>query len=148
MTLRSPICISFRKADSIRFLRKHFDFVFQGNGNIAFAQRNIFEILLGHTDIRLYLPFSDWFGTVNGQCPFAVPHQSENGKYNLISVWINKISENFLCVCCSAVENASSVQFNRITIILCWASFEGPSISGDMKKKGAKTVHLSEFNLG
>ena len=26
-------------------------------------QRNIFEILLNQTEIRLYLPFSDWFGT-------------------------------------------------------------------------------------
>ena len=28
-----------------------------------YAQRNIFEILLSQTEIRLYLPFSDWFGT-------------------------------------------------------------------------------------
>ena len=32
------------------------------------------------------------FGTDNGHCSFAVPNQSENGKYNLISVWFNKIS--------------------------------------------------------
>ena len=34
----------------------------------------------------------------NGHCPFAVPNQSENGKYNLISVWFNKIPKIFLCV--------------------------------------------------
>ena len=34
----------------------------------------------------------------NGQCPFAVLNQSENGKYNLISVWFDEISEIFLCV--------------------------------------------------
>ena len=34
-----------------------------------------------------------WY--TNGLRPFAVPNQSENGKYNLISGWFNKIS---LCV--------------------------------------------------
>ena len=38
------------------------------------------------------------FGTANGQCLFAVPNQAENGKYNLISVWFNKISKKILCV--------------------------------------------------
>ena len=52
----------------------------------AYTQRNNFEILSNQTDIRLYLRFSDWLGTVNGQCPFDVPNQSENGKYNLMSV--------------------------------------------------------------
>ena len=27
------------------------------------TQRNIFQILLNQTEIRLYLPFSDWYGT-------------------------------------------------------------------------------------
>ena len=44
------------------------------------------EILLNQTEIRLYLPYSDLFGTVNGQRPFAFSNQSENSKYNLISV--------------------------------------------------------------
>ena len=43
----------------------------------------VFEILLNKTEIRLYLSFSDCFGTANGQCPFAVPNKSENSKYNL-----------------------------------------------------------------
>ena len=34
---------------------------------------------------------------MNRHCPFTVPNQSENGKYNLISVWPNKISKIFLC---------------------------------------------------
>ena len=45
-------------------------------------KRNLFEILLNLTEIRLYSPFSDWFATANGRL-FAVPYQSENGKYNL-----------------------------------------------------------------
>ena len=57
-----------------------------------------FEILSNQPEIRLYLPFSDWFGTANGQCPFAVPNQSVHGKYNLISGWFDKISKRFLCV--------------------------------------------------
>ena len=55
------------------------------------TQRFFFEILLSETEIRLYLPCSDWFGTANRHCPFTVTNQSENGKYNLISVWFNKI---------------------------------------------------------
>ena len=63
-----------------------------------YAQRNLFEILIDQIEIRLYLPFFDWFGTANGQCPFAIPNQSGNGKYNQISVWFDKISKRFLCV--------------------------------------------------
>ena len=48
--------------------------------------------------MRLYLPFSNWFRTSNGQCPFLVTIQSVHGKYNMISVWFNKISKIFLCV--------------------------------------------------
>ena len=62
------------------------------------ADRNIFAILLYQTEIRLYLPCTDWFETENGQCPFAVPNQSENGKYNIISVWFNKIPKQILCI--------------------------------------------------
>jgi len=29
----------------------------------SYTQRNLFEILLNQTEIRLYSPFSDWFGT-------------------------------------------------------------------------------------
>ena len=50
------------------------------------------------TGIRLYSPCNDWFRTANGQSPFAVPIQSLHGKYNLVSVWFNRISKIFLCV--------------------------------------------------
>ena len=63
-----------------------------------YIQRKLFGILLNQTEIRLYLPCTDWFGTANGQCPFAVPNQSENGKYNLVSVWFKEIPKRFLCV--------------------------------------------------
>ena len=53
-----------------------------------YTQRNLFKILLNQTEIRLYLPCSDLFGTAN-----------KNGKYNLISVW-----------CCDACLNCSSLQ--------------------------------------
>ena len=35
----------------------------------------------------------------------SVPNQSENCKYNLISVWFNMISKRFLCVHCIIVNN-------------------------------------------
>jgi len=32
-----------------------------------YTQKNLFKILLNQTEIRLYLPFSDRFGTSNGR---------------------------------------------------------------------------------
>ena len=58
----------------------------------VYTQRNLFQILLDQPEIRLYLPYSDWFGTANGHCLFAVPNQSETSKYNLIWFGFNKIS--------------------------------------------------------
>ena len=37
----------------------------------------------------------DWFGSVNGHYPFAVPNQSESVNYNPNSVWINAIEKRF-----------------------------------------------------
>ena len=48
-------------------------------------RETLFEILLNQTEIRLYLPCTDWFGTANGQCPFAVRNHSEKEKNNPIS---------------------------------------------------------------
>ena len=64
---------------------------------LFYTHRNLFEILLNQTEVRLHLPFSDWFGAANGRVRL-IPNQSEIGKYNLISVWFNKISKIFLCV--------------------------------------------------
>ena len=63
-----------------------------------YTQRNLFEIIINQTEIILYFPFSDWFGATNGQCQFAVTNQTENGKYNIILTWFNKISKIFPCV--------------------------------------------------
>ena len=54
------------------------------------------EILSNKTEIRLYLPYFDWFEKENGHCPFAVPNQSIYVKYNQILYWFNKISKRFL----------------------------------------------------
>ena len=57
-----------------------------------------------------------------GQCPFVVLNQSENGKYNLISVWFNKISKRFLSVHVSLrtdiLSNACDTQSNWIALYL------------------------------
>ena len=62
----------------------------------SYTQRNLFDILLNQPDIRLYLPFSDWFGTQT-DVSVCVPNQSKNGNYNLISGWFNKISRISHC---------------------------------------------------
>ena len=61
-----------------------------------YTQKNTFKILLNQPEIRLYLPFSDWFGTK--RTSFWCLNQSENGKYNMISGWFNKILKRFFCV--------------------------------------------------
>ena len=83
----------------------------------ACTQRNIYKISLNQTEIRLYLPFSDWFGAANGHYLFGVPNQSENSKYNLISVWFYKISKIFPCVY-SAVARTKDMQAILRTIVL------------------------------
>ena len=67
------------------------------------------EILLNQTKIRLYFPFSNWFGTTNGQCPSAVPNQTMHGKYNPISVWFNKNSK--ICLCVEALQEGGPQTF-------------------------------------
>ena len=87
--------------------------------NVSYTQRNLFEILLNQTEIRLYLPFSDWFGTSNGLCLFAFPNQSEDSKYNLISVWFNNISKIFLSV--YTVKLHSNLTTNYTDKLHCYA---------------------------
>ena len=58
--------------------------------NLIKSNRNqivitIFRLIWNDTDVRL------------------VPHLSQNGKYNLISVWFNKVSKNFLYVWMSSI---------------------------------------------
>ena len=45
---------------------------------------DLFGILFIPTEIRLYIPFSDWLGAKHDLC--LDPNQSVNGKFNLISV--------------------------------------------------------------
>ena len=69
-----------RETDLCCYTRaKYFQNLIKPNVNqIVFA---IFRLILNQTDVRL------------------VPNQLENGKYNLISLWLNKISKRFLlCV--------------------------------------------------
>ena len=83
----------------------------------------LFEILLNQTEIRLYLTFSDWFGTVNGHCPFAVPNQSKNGKYNLISVWLKRFGKDFsVCLSYSRALTHFHMNFEKdrsLSLIFC-----------------------------
>ena len=61
----------FRTGESLA--RSEPDFRFSLNK--SYTQRNIFKILLNQTEIILCLVVSDWFGAVNGHCPFGVPNQ-------------------------------------------------------------------------
>ena len=48
-----------------------------------------------------------------------VPNQSENGKYNLILVWFNNISERFLCAARMEKQQGSDVQLSDRLKSLC-----------------------------
>ena len=69
----------------------------------------------------LYLPCTDWFGTK--RTSICVLNQSENGIYNLISVWFNKISKIFLCV----QRNTPTITFKNLP-----RHYRGP-IEGPLK---------------
>ena len=62
---------------------------------IHYTQRNLCEILLNQTETRLVTIFQLIWNQTDVR---LVPNQSENEKYNLTSVWFNKISKRFLCV--------------------------------------------------
>ena len=63
-----------------------------------YTQRNL--IRLNQTEIRVYLPFSNWNSkrTVFVCCSHTVPNQPDNGKYNLISDSFNKIPQRVVFV--------------------------------------------------
>ena len=74
------------------------------------TQRNLFEILLNQTEIRLYLPYSNWFGTK--RTSVCALNQSENGKYNLISVWFNR-ERDVSCIFHNLVINWKDFWFQK-----------------------------------
>ena len=90
----------------------------RGAGPWSCTQRNLFEILLNQTEIGLYLPFSDWFGTKRTSFWFQI--HPENGKYNLISVWFNKISKRFLCVCGVQWDKYQDDDVTKCALFLRW----------------------------
>ena len=96
--------------------------------SMQYSQRNLFGILLDLTEIRLYLPCTDWFGTANGHCPFAVPNWSVHGKYNLITVWFNRILKIFPCMyvyahelCCHIYRHIYRI-YRFCRLAQCWVT--------------------------
>ena len=73
------------------------------------------EILLNQPEIRLYLPFPDWFETQT-DVSICVRNQSENGKYNLNSGWLKKISKRFHCV-------HDAIQWNSCALLIVFFFF-------------------------
>ena len=65
----------------------------------VWRMRNRQEIALNQTRIWLYSPCTDWFleQQTDSVC-LLFQNQSKNYKYNLISVWFDKIWKIFLCV--------------------------------------------------
>ena len=71
-------CLYFLIYKSISHTEKSFRNLLKSNRNQTVV--TVFRLIWIQTDVRL------------------VPNQSENGNYNLISGWFNKISKTFFCV--------------------------------------------------
>ena len=97
------------------------------------TQRNLFKILLNQTEIRLYLPFSDWFGTKLTSVWFQINRKMVNiiwFKFDLIrfrkdfSVCMRK--NPFISLLRS--QNIESLLYNLFFIILyTWYELPGQS---------------------
>ena len=68
------------------------------------------EILLNQTKIRLYIPYSYWFGTKQASIWFQI-----NGKYNLISVWFNAIFLRVHTLMCVSTEPQTECALRDLT---------------------------------
>ena len=66
-------------------------------------------------------------------CPFAVLNQLDNGKYNLISDWFDKISKKFLCIHASRGITRDRV---RVPQLICGGG-------GDMWYVGRRECDMS-----
>ena len=68
--------------------------------SVAENLRNLFWILLSQTEIRLYLPFSDWFCLyLPHRTGFrSVLNQAERWNHNPNMMWCNNIARIFVCV--------------------------------------------------
>ena len=71
-----------------------------------------------------YPHFQWWISAPNG-IPFAAQNQSENGEYNLILVWFNKIQKNILWMNTKEIfyPNARLVAALVISILVNWQTF-------------------------
>ena len=76
------------------------------------------------------------------------PNQLENGKYNLNSVWFNKISKIFLCVCTNWTVSASA-QIDHQTLMDDVKSLSNqndfvnsPNVKYNVKSPNVKYVNM------
>ena len=75
--------------------------------NLPACTRDRLVFLVQLTEIRLYIPFSDWFGTKRNFVWFIL-NQSGNGRCNFIWVNLTRIISTFLCVY-MLVQNKCSI---------------------------------------
>ena len=79
------------------------------------TERNIFGILLNRNHIIFTIFWLIW-----NQAEFdLVPNQLENGKNNMILVWLNKIWKWFLCRC---LLSFASPRHNTYSGVICFVS--------------------------
>ena len=82
--------------------------------NYSSIKRNLFKILLNQTEIRLYLPFSEWFGTKRT----AVWFQLNRKMVNTIWFQFDLIRFRKNVSLCSCLRNIFEISLNQTEIRL------------------------------
>ena len=81
------------------FMLTHSFHIMWGDFYWPYTQRNILEILLNQTEIRLYLLFSDWFWTKRMSVCFQV-NQTDESILSLSGLFYSLSPSNFWSSCC------------------------------------------------
>ena len=105
------------------------------------TQWNLFRILLNQTEIRLYIPCTDWFGTKLPAVWFQI--NRENGKYNLISVALQKLVgiDWFWLISCCPCQNI------KVVILIYLQLLYKIKLSGSKQIRGHQSRYLcSEYH--
>ena len=110
-----------------------------------YTQRNLFEILLNQTKIRLYLPFSNWFGTKRTAVWFKINRKI----VNTIWFWFDLVRFRKGFSVCTAVRRSTDQRacaFRHHAECPIWKLFlqhigsnissRGTSIGPPLRRKG------------
>ena len=120
--------IAFRKTQNDQVTKCQSGVSVSRNNHQTYTQRNIFEILLKQTEIRLYLSCTDWFGTANGRVRLLFQLN-----WKLVKTFWFKFDEirfwKDFSVCRNNHHNLNSTRNESYFFLACsWESFSDNSL--------------------